>query len=101
MPPTAPDNVPVLYRPAQIADVLGCSEWWVKEQARRRRIPFTRFGGSYRFTADHLAGIIRIFEERPLAPSDAGTLPTARSAYRQARAAPVAAEPRLNARPSR
>ena len=89
-PPASP--LPVLYRPAQIADVLGCSEWWVKEQARRRRIPFTRLGGSYRFTADHLAEIIRIFEERPLAPPDVGTLPSARSPYRPVRAAPVAAE---------
>ncbi|CAG7643375.1 hypothetical protein SBRY_30798 [Actinacidiphila bryophytorum] len=101
MPLPAPDELPVLYRPAQIADVIGCSEWWVREQARRRRIPFTRLGGSYRFTAGHLAEIIRIFEERPLAPPDAGTLPSARSAYRPARAAPVAAESRLNARPPR
>jgi hypothetical protein len=98
-PPASP--LPVLYRPAQIADVIGCSEWWVKEQARRRRIPFTRLGGSYRFTAEHLAEIIRIFEERPLAPPDVGTLPSVWAPYRPARAAPVAAEPRLNARPPR
>ncbi len=101
MPPPDPVNLPVLYRPAQIADVLGCSEWWVKEQARRRRVPFTRLGGSYRFTAGHLAEIIRIFEERPLAPPEASTFPSARSAHRPARAAPVAAEPRLHARPPR
>jgi excisionase family DNA binding protein len=45
--------------------VLGCSEWWVKEQARRRRIPFTKVGGAYRFTKEHLHEVIRIFEQRP------------------------------------
>lgn len=58
--------LPHLYRPAEIAEALGCSEWWVKEQARRRRIPFTRVGGSYRFTAKHYAEIVATFEERPL-----------------------------------
>ncbi|MFC4611492.1 helix-turn-helix domain-containing protein [Streptomyces maoxianensis] len=54
-----------LYRPAEVADALGCSEWWVKEQARKGRIPFTRTGGGYRFTAEHYQEIIRVFEERP------------------------------------
>jgi hypothetical protein len=54
-----------LYRPADIAKVLGCSEWWIREQARRRRIPFSWIGGSYRFTDDHLTEIIRLFEVRP------------------------------------
>ncbi|WP_433082730.1 helix-turn-helix domain-containing protein [Dactylosporangium sp. CA-052675] len=55
----------VLHRPAEVAKILDCSEWWVKEQARRRRIPFAWIGGSYRFTDEHLAEIIRIFEVRP------------------------------------
>ncbi|MEU2954514.1 helix-turn-helix domain-containing protein [Streptomyces xanthochromogenes] len=54
-----------LYRPAEVAEALGCSEWWVKEQARKGRIPFTRTGGSYRFTVEHYREIIRAFEERP------------------------------------
>ncbi|WP_153455823.1 helix-turn-helix domain-containing protein [Streptomyces smaragdinus] len=54
-----------LYRPAEVAEALGCSEWWVKEQARRGRIPFTRTGGGFRFTAEHYQEIIRVFEERP------------------------------------
>ncbi|WP_372408729.1 helix-turn-helix domain-containing protein [Streptomyces luteireticuli] len=59
-------TLPHLFRPAEIAEALGCSEWWVKEQARQRRIPFTRAGGAYRFTAEHLVEIIAIFEERPI-----------------------------------
>jgi len=45
--------------------MLRCSEWWVKEQARRRRIPFAWIGGSYLFTPEHLAEIVRRFEVRP------------------------------------
>ncbi|MEU4038575.1 DNA-binding protein [Streptomyces collinus] len=54
-----------------MAQALGCSEWWVKEQARRGRIPFTKPGGSYRFTAEHFAEITRIFESHPTEGSDA------------------------------
>jgi hypothetical protein len=57
---------PTLYRPAEIAKLLHCSEWWVKEQARKRRIPFSWIGGSYRFTEQHLAEIVRVFEVRPI-----------------------------------
>jgi hypothetical protein len=53
------------YRPAEVARMLRCSEWWVKEQARRRRIPFCWIGGSYLFTEEHIAAIVRLFEVRP------------------------------------
>ncbi|QKW07378.1 helix-turn-helix domain-containing protein [Streptomyces sp. NA04227] len=59
-------TLPQLFRPAEVAEALGCSEWWVKEQARQRRIPFTRAGGAYRFTAEHYAEIVLVFEELPL-----------------------------------
>ncbi|MGW5178231.1 helix-turn-helix domain-containing protein [Streptomyces sp. NPDC004082] len=58
-------DLPRLYSAADVARALGCSEWWVKEQARRGRIPFTKVGGSYRFTAEHFAEIPHIFESRP------------------------------------
>ncbi|MCC3774074.1 helix-turn-helix domain-containing protein [Streptomyces sp. UNOB3_S3] len=58
--------LPHLYRPAEVAEAFGCSEWWVKEQARRRRIPFTRVGGAYRFTAEYFVEIVAVFEERPV-----------------------------------
>jgi hypothetical protein len=45
--------------------MLRCSEWWVKEQARRRRIPFCWIGGSYLFTDEHIAAIVSLFEVRP------------------------------------
>lgn len=56
---------PRLHLPEEVAAVLGCSAWWVKDRARRRLIPFTRVGRAYRFSDDHLAEIIRMHEERP------------------------------------
>ncbi len=53
------------YRPAEVARMLRCSEWWVKEQARRRRIPYAWIGGSYLFTDEHVSAIVRLFEVQP------------------------------------
>jgi hypothetical protein len=50
--------------------MLRCSEWWVKEQARRRRIPFCWIGGSYLFTEEHVAAIVRFFEVQPIVAAD-------------------------------
>jgi len=64
--PGRPGSAPIpLHRPADVARMLQCSEWWVKEQARKRRIPFAWIGGSYRFTDEHVAEVIRLFEQRP------------------------------------
>ncbi|MET8981004.1 helix-turn-helix domain-containing protein [Streptomyces sp. NPDC004539] len=84
---TAVTVLPHLFRPAQIAEALGVSEWWVKEQARRGRIPCTRPAGAYRFTAEHFAEIVQLFEERPTRhPRAAEVRPRARA--RAHRAAP-------------
>ncbi len=66
-----PPATPTFYRPAQVAAMLRCSEWWIKEQARRRRIPFSWIGGSYLFTQEHITEIVRLFEVRPDAAADA------------------------------
>ncbi|REE62413.1 excisionase family DNA binding protein [Streptomyces sp. 3212.3] len=59
------DALPPTYSPAQVAEALDCSQWWVKEQVRRRRIPFIRSGSGYRFTRTHVEEIFHILEERP------------------------------------
>ncbi|GHE36740.1 hypothetical protein GCM10018785_03000 [Streptomyces longispororuber] len=77
--------LPPTYSPAQIAEALDCSEWWVKEQARRRRIPFIRSGSGYRFTKSHVEEIFHILEERPdhvNVSEEQGTLPRRRSQAR-------------------
>lgn len=91
-------TLPHLFRPAEIAEALGCSEWWVKEQARQRRIPFTRVGGAYRFTGEHFAEIVALFEERPDRRADVPETAPVRRARKQRIAEP---SPRLVARPPR
>ncbi|WP_071812594.1 DNA-binding protein [Lentzea guizhouensis] len=57
---------PKLHKPVDVAKRLGCSEWWVKEQARRRRIPYSWIGGRYLFTDAHINEIVLICEKRPV-----------------------------------
>jgi hypothetical protein len=82
-----------LYRAAEVAELLRCSEWWIKEQARRRRIPFAWIGGSYVFTDDHVAEIIRLNEVRP---DTSG--PAARSNLAATKPTPLQPAARLKAR---
>jgi hypothetical protein len=76
---------PLAYTAGEAAAILKCTASWLKEQARRRRIPFTRIGGGYRWTPAHLEEIVRLGEHKPeplLAP---------RAAVRRAPAAPAGA----------
>lgn len=68
-------GLPRLYTAKEIAEALRATENWVKERARRRQIPFTLVGGSYRFSEEHLEQIIEIFEQLP--QSKAGQVATA------------------------
>jgi excisionase family DNA binding protein len=52
-----------LYTADEAAAILRVTKSWLERQAAARRVPFTMLGGSYRFTAEHLIGIIQIFEE--------------------------------------
>ena len=46
--------------PEQVAEAIGASSWWVREQARRGRIPHLRLGrGRIRFLPDQVAALIR------------------------------------------
>ncbi|WP_079043585.1 helix-turn-helix domain-containing protein [Streptomyces kanamyceticus] len=101
--PHAEAALPRLYVPEEVAAVLGCSAWWVKDRARRRLIPFTRVGRAYRFSDEHLAEIIRMHEERPAqTPQRPGVVP-APTRKPRARQQPETAAPtvRLKARPPR
>ncbi|MFJ5806700.1 helix-turn-helix domain-containing protein [Streptomyces sp. NPDC093093] len=62
------DPLPHLHYPADVANALGKSEWWVKEQARNGRIPYTKPGRAYRFTGEQFAEILRLFAEGPTGP---------------------------------
>jgi hypothetical protein len=41
----------------EAAELLRCSEWWLKSQARQRLIPFTWVAGSYRWSAEQVEQI--------------------------------------------
>ena len=53
----------------EAAAILRVKPSWLERQAAARKIPFTMLGGSYRFTADHLAAIVAQHENRPAPPS--------------------------------
>nr|WP_230092701.1 helix-turn-helix domain-containing protein [Streptomyces olivaceus] len=94
--------LPRLYVPEEVAAVLGCSAWWVKDRARRRLIPFTRVGRAYRFTGGHLAEIIRMHEARPALPQKrAATPPAPEPPAPQTPSPSAAAKAHLRARPPR
>ncbi len=54
----------------EAAAILRVKPSWLERQAAARKIPFTLLGGSYRFTADHLAAIVALHEYRPAPLSD-------------------------------
>ncbi|MFI1498219.1 helix-turn-helix domain-containing protein [Streptomyces platensis] len=92
-------ELPRLYSAAEVATALGCSEWWVKEQARRRRIPFIKSGSGYRFTKEHVQEIFNILEERPQGTST--QFPEAGAARRRVRTQAGTPVVQLRARPPR
>ena len=54
-----------VYDADEAAAILRCKPSWLREKARRREIPHTVIGGSYRWTSDHLAAIVRLGERVP------------------------------------
>ena len=47
--------------PEEIAEMLGASPYWVREQARRGRVPHLRFGrGRIRFLPEHVDALVRL-----------------------------------------
>jgi excisionase family DNA binding protein len=49
----------------EAAEILRVKQSWLERRAAARVIPFTMLGGSYHFTAEHLAAIIELHENRP------------------------------------
>jgi excisionase family DNA binding protein len=101
-PPSAagePPAFPVVYTVAEAAVILKCSQNWLRDRARERRIPHTMIGGSYHFTVAHLEDAIRLFE-RPAEP-ELQSGPVAHRPPESPGAAAVEAVPPLRARPPR
>ena len=58
----------VTLSPEEVAKVLGMSPWWVREQARRGRIPHLRMGkGRIRLLPEHVDALVALcrVEGRP------------------------------------
>lgn len=93
---TFPRGLPTLYSAQEVADALGCSLWWVRDRARRGLIPHTRVADSYKFTAEHVAEIVRFHEKRPAQPTRPAPAPQVAPTSTAPRAvppqAPTAAE---------
>ena len=90
-------NELIFYLPREVAQILKCSEWWVKEQARRRRIPFCWVGGGYRFTPDHVIEITRLFEHKAM-PAEVISIETHRARRKPPRRDSAAPTAQLKAR---
>lgn len=52
----------IAWNLAEAAEKLGCKASWLEEQARRRKIPYTRLSGAYHFTDAHLKAAAAAFE---------------------------------------
>ena len=86
----------------EAAAILRVKPSWLERQAAARKIPFTMLGGSYRFTADHLAAIVAQHENRPAPQSPPSSEPRPRRSGRSAHSNDLQASalrPRPVARP--
>lgn len=62
----------VTLSPEEVAKVLGMSPWWVREQARRGRIPHLRMGkGRIRLLPEHVDALVVLCTVEGRATGDA------------------------------
>jgi excisionase family DNA binding protein len=90
---------PILHTVDEAAELLACKPSWLKEKARRREIPFTLVGGSYRFSDEHIAQIVDQFEVAPRPRSS--TSPVRAPRRKKSATAPKPNVVQLQSRPSR
>ncbi|MFC8156341.1 helix-turn-helix domain-containing protein [Streptomyces cinereoruber] len=88
--------LPRLHRPEEVAEALGLSVWWVKDRARQGRIPATRVGNSWRFTAAQYQQIVAAAEQPAAVQTPArSSRSTARPYYADSTAPVAALTPRV------
>ena len=71
--------MPQIHTLEEAAAILRVKKSWLERQAAARKIPFTMLGGTYHFTSEHLAAIVRLHEQAPTP----ATLPTPMSTRRR------------------
>ena len=59
--PVPPPSSTATLSPEDVAAELGTSPWWVREQARRGRVPHLRLGkGRIRFSPSQVAALVEL-----------------------------------------
>lgn len=62
----------VTFSPEEVAKALNTSVWWVREQARRGRIPHLRMGkGRIRLLPEHVDALVALCTVESAAPDSA------------------------------
>lgn len=65
------------HTPAEVAELLGCSKWWVEEQVRQKRVTHQRYGrGVIRFTPAQIEELRELATVQPADPAKS-TIPAA------------------------
>jgi hypothetical protein len=72
-----------VYTLDEAAAILRVKPSWLQRRAAARDIPFAMLGGSYHFTADHLAAIVTQHENHPATPDHAAAAPSRPAAARR------------------
>jgi excisionase family DNA binding protein len=63
--PSAPIEGPLLYTPAEAADLLKVRESWLRRKAAARQVPCTFLGRHLRFSPSNLAAIVAAAAQPP------------------------------------
>jgi excisionase family DNA binding protein len=89
----------VMHTAEEAAKLLKVKRSWLERQAAARKIPFSMLGGSYRFSDEHLAEIVRIHEKVPLSSAPDAARPVRKPRRAQPGGQPSAKVAPLRARP--
>lgn len=92
--PYPPLKPPLLFTAEEAARLLRVKVTWLQRQAARRQIPFVKLAGTYRFTAEQLAAIVRANEVKPTADGPSRPRAVRRTSPRNTSVTPLRARPR-------
>lgn len=64
-----PNPVPLTMSPAQAAELIGCTEAFLRKRAREYKIPHTRVGkNAIRFSRADIDGTLQALQKQPNTP---------------------------------
>ncbi|BCJ44700.1 hypothetical protein GCM10010168_15130 [Actinoplanes ianthinogenes] len=59
------DHIPRIFTLDESAEILRVKKSWLERKAASREIPFSKLGGAYHFSTDHLWRIFFQYEQVP------------------------------------